>query len=103
MWRFQHIEFLYILAAIPFMAWLFIALIGWKKKAVKKIGDPFLVKQLIKNFSEGLFRAKFILIVLGFALCVFAVADLVKPEGSQKINRKGIDVMIALDVSKSML
>ena len=70
---------------------------------MKKIGDPPLVKQLIQGFSSNLFAVKFVLVLLGFSLCAFAVADLVKPEGTQKINRKGIDVMIALDVSKSML
>ena len=103
MFRFQQIEFLYALAAIPFMVLFYFLLIRWKKNAMKKIGDPPLVKQLIQGFSSKLFAIKFILILLGFSLCAFAVADLVKPEGTQKINRKGIDVMIALDVSKSML
>ncbi|MDB5198141.1 MAG: von Willebrand factor type [Chitinophagaceae bacterium] len=103
MFRFQHIEFLYALAAIPFMVWFYFLLTRWKKNAMKKIGDPPLVKQLIQGFSSKLFAVKFILILFGFSLCAFAVADLVKPEGTQKINRKGIDVMIALDVSKSML
>jgi len=103
MFRFQHIEFLYALAAIPFMVLFYFLLTRWKKNAMKKIGDPLLVKQLIQGFSSKLFAVKFILVVLAFSLCAFAVADLVKPEGTQKINRKGIDVMIALDVSKSML
>ncbi|MEO7291911.1 MAG: VWA domain-containing protein, partial [Ginsengibacter sp.] len=103
MFRFQYIEFLLVLIALPFMVMFYFMLIRWKKKATKKIGDPSLVKQLIQAFSSKLFLTKFILILLGFSLCAFAVADLVKPEGTQKINRKGIDVMIALDVSKSML
>lgn len=103
MFRFQHIEFLYVLAAIPFMVLFYFLLTRWKKNAMKKIGDPPLVKQLIQGFSSNLFAIKFVLILLGFSLCAFGVADLVKPEGTQKINRKGIDVMIALDVSNSML
>src|SRR5215212_8204611 len=103
MFRFQHIEFLYTVAAIPFLILFYFLLIKWKKKAMKKIGDPPLVKQLIQGFSSKLFALKFILIALAFAICSFAVADLVKPEGTQKINRKGIDVMIALDVRTSML
>ena len=103
MFRFQHIEFLYVLAAIPVMILFYFLLMKWKKDAMKKIGDPPLVKQLIQGFSSALFTAKFILILLGFAFCAVAVADLVKPEGTQKINRKGIDVMIAIDVSNSML
>ena len=85
------------------MVLFYFLLTRWKKNAMEKIGDPPLVKQLIQGFSTKLFAAKFILVVLAFSLCAFAVADLVKPEGTQKINRKGIDVMIALDVSKSML
>lgn len=103
MFQFQHIEFLLILAGVPAMLLLFFFLIKWKRNAVKKMGDPFLVKQLIQGFSSGKFLIKFIFILLAFTLCAFAAADLVKPEGSQKVNRKGIDVMIALDVSKSML
>ena len=70
---------------------------------MKKIGDPSLVKQLIRSFSSSKFLVKFVLIIIAFSLCAFAVSDLVTPEGNRKINRKGIDVMIALDVSKSML
>ena len=103
MFHFQHLEYLFALAAIPFMLLLFFLLIRWKKKTVKKIGEPHLVKQLIRGFSPGLFTLKFFLIVMGFALCALAVAGLVKPEGSKKVNRDGIDVMIALDVSNSML
>ena len=103
MLKFQHIEFLLLLAAIPLMVVFYFLLIKWKKNATKKIGDPSLVNQLIQNFSSTKFAIKFVLILLAFSLCAFAAADLVKPEGNQKINRKGIDVMIALDVSKSML
>jgi Ca-activated chloride channel family protein len=101
--HFQHIENLLALAAIPFILLLFFLLLRWKKNAVKKIGDEKLVKQLTSGFSSKLFNLKFILIVVAFSLGSIALASLVKPEGSQKINRKGIDVMIALDVSNSML
>ncbi len=103
MFHFENPEYLIALAAIPIMLLLFFLLLRWKRKAEKRIGDPGLVKQLIKGFSPALFNFKFFLIVIAFALCAFAVAGLVKPEGTQKINSTGIDVMIALDVSNSML
>ncbi|MEO6330925.1 MAG: VWA domain-containing protein, partial [Ginsengibacter sp.] len=103
MLHFQYIENLIALAAIPIMLLLFFLLVRWKKKALKKIGDKQLVKQLVSGFSSNLFSLKFFLILIGFLLGVFAIAGLVKPEGSQITNRKGIDVMIALDVSNSML
>src|SRR5258708_1229273 len=103
MLHFQYTENLLALAAIPLMLLLFFFLLRWKRRAVKKIGDEKLVKQLISGFSSKLFTLKFILIGIAFLLGVLAVAGLVKPEGSQMINRKGIDVVIALDVSNSML
>jgi len=103
MLRFQYTEYLLSLAAIPVILLLYFLLVRWKKKAARKIGDPSLVGQLTRGFSSGKFTLKLILFITGFALCVIGVAGLVKPDGTQKVNRKGIDVMIALDVSKSML
>ncbi|MEP6927526.1 MAG: VWA domain-containing protein [Ginsengibacter sp.] len=101
--HFQYTQYLLALAAIPVMLLLYFLLVRWKKKAAKKIGDPSLVRQLTKGFSSRKFNVKLILFLAGFGLCVLGVAGLVKPDGTQKVNRKGIDVMIALDVSKSML
>lgn len=101
--HFQYIEYIIALAAIPVMLLLYWMLIKWKKNTAKKIGDPELVKELTAEYSPQKFLRKFILFITAFALCVLAVAGLAKPDTSQKINRKGTDVMIALDVSKSML
>jgi Ca-activated chloride channel family protein len=103
MLHFQYIEYFIALAAIPLMIFLYFRLIKWKLKTEKKIGDPLLVKELIAQYSSKRFLTKFILFVCAFGLCVFAVAGLVIPDGTQKINRRGTDLMIALDVSKSML
>jgi tetratricopeptide (TPR) repeat protein len=84
------------------MIFLYSALIKWKQKTAKKIGDPSLVKELTSEYSSKNFLTKFVLFICAFTLCVFAVAGLVTPNGSQKIKRKGTDMMIALDVSKSM-
>lgn len=101
--HFQYIEYLIALAALPLMIFFYSFLVKWKKNTAKKIGDPVLVKELTAQYSSQKFLTKFILFICAFALCAFAVAGLVKPDGTQKINRKGTDIMIALDVSKSML
>ena len=103
MLHFQYIEYFIAFAAIPLMIFLFFQLKKWKQKTEKKIGDPSLVKELTAQFSSKNFLTKFILFICAFALCVLAVAGLVTPDGTQKINRRGTDIMIALDVSKSML
>lgn len=100
---FQYIQYFFILLAIPFFIALYFYVLNWKKKTIKKIGDERLVKELIKNYSPQKFALKFTLIVAAFLFCVMALANLRSASGTQKVNRNGIDVMIALDVSKSML
>ena len=101
--RFQHIEYLLALAFVPLMILLYVFVISNKKKTIKKIGDPALVNQLITAYSPSKYRIKFILILLAFTVGIIALANPRKPQGTTMVNRSGIDVMIALDVSKSML
>jgi Ca-activated chloride channel homolog len=101
--RFQNILFLYGLAAVPLMLLLLLFILQWKKKTAKKIGDTKLVAELTKHFSKIKFVLKFILIVIAFAAIVIGAANFQKPGSMENVNRKGVDVMIALDVSKSML
>ncbi len=101
--HFQYIEYLLALLALPLIYFLYFLVVKWKKETAKKIGDPLLVKELTKEYSGKKFRIKFLLFTVAFALCAVAVAGLVKPDGTQKIQRKGTDIVIALDVSKSML
>ena len=103
MLRFQYINFLLLLAVIPLLAVIFFHAVSVKKKIIKKIGDPLLVRQLIKGYSSKAFLIKFLLIVLAFGILIIALANPRSAVGEQKINRDGIDVMLALDVSKSML
>lgn len=101
--RFEHTDFLFGLILLPFLVFLFIYLLKWKRDTAKKIGDPRLVKELVKNYSPAKFNFKVILILLGFAICVIAAANLQQRAETESVTRKGVDVMIAMDVSKSML
>lgn len=103
MLHFQYPEYLLALALLPVLIWCVVYVIRWKKKAKKKIGDESLVKSLIEDYSPRKFTIKYLFILLSFVLCAFAVAGLVIPDKTQRITRNGTDMMIALDVSKSML
>jgi Ca-activated chloride channel family protein len=74
-----------------------------KKKALRKIGDPELVSQLTEGYSSKKYLQKCLLAFAACGLIVVALANWRKPAGEEKITRNGIDLMIALDVSKSML
>lgn len=101
--RFEHTIFLYGLLLLPFLVFLFFYLLQWKRNTAKKIGEPRLVKELFRNYSPWRFNTKIVLVLLAFAICVLAAANLQKQGDREGINRKGVDVMIALDVSRSML
>jgi Ca-activated chloride channel family protein len=101
--HFQHIEYLLALALVPLMILLYVFILRSKKNTIKKIGDPALVNQLIKDYSPTKFLVKFVLIVTAFIAGIIALANPRMPKGTTIVNRSGIDVMIALDVSKSML
>ena len=103
MFQFQHPEYFIALAAILLMVILYMLVKQWKKDTAKKIGDPALVKQLIREYNPFRFFLKFILVIAAFAILVIALANPRSPNGAASVNRSGIDVMIALDVSKSML
>ena len=100
---FQHIEYFFALAAIPLLLLMYFFVLAWKKRTIKKIGDENLVREMIKNYAPQKFALKFVLILSAFTVAVFALANLRSPKGVEQVNRNGIDVMIAIDVSKSML
>lgn len=101
--RFEHTDFLFGLILLPFLVFLFFYLLRWKRDTARRIGDPKLVKELVKSYSPTKFATKFILVLLGFAICLVAAANLQQRAENESVTRKGVDVMIAMDVSKSML
>ena len=103
MFRFQHISNLYILGLLPLLVILFIGLVIWRKNKIKKLGEHRLVSEQLLGFIPGRPALKFILLAVSFIAAVFGWANLQKGSGTENVQRKGVDVIIALDVSKSML
>jgi len=101
--EFQYKEFFWSFLLIPVLILLFLLVLLWKKRTVKKIGEERLVNLLIKNYSPRLFMLKFIFFVIAFAAGILALANLRKPGSTDNIAKRGIDIVIALDVSRSML
>ena len=101
--RFENPWFLLTLVGAVLLFLLFQNVVKWKKATIKRIGDEKLIRQLINGYSPSRFRIKFFLVLLGFILTAMGVSNLQSPTEVELINRQGIDVMIVLDVSKSML
>jgi Ca-activated chloride channel homolog len=101
--QFQNPEYFIGLILIPMLIFLFYRLLSWKKKLSLRIGDPILVGKLVKSFSARKFLMKFILICATVFFLVAGLANLRARGSAENISRQGVDVMIVLDVSKSML
>ncbi len=69
----------------------------------KQIGDEELVNQLTRNYSAANFSLKFYARTAAILLCVVAAANLRSPKPANEGSRRGIDLMVAVDVSNSML
>lgn len=102
MFSFEYIAYLAALLIIIPLALLFLSVLQWKKKVIKALGDETLISRLIQNYSAKRFKLKFVLMSVAVALLIIAAANLRKPADSETEKRAGIDVIIALDVSKSM-
>ena len=103
MFRFQHKEYLYLLLLLIPVLLLFVVFLRWRMKSIAKFGTASLVYRLIPDFSNGKHIIKFILLSLAFVFLVLGLANPQLGTKQEKVKRQGIDIVIALDVSKSML
>ncbi|MDB5016825.1 MAG: hypothetical protein JWQ84_1657 [Mucilaginibacter sp.] len=103
MLRFQNIEFLWALAAIPVFVLLFIAVTTWKKNAVARLGDRRIVDMMIPEVSFSRPWLKFILFLVAYGFLIIGIADPQIGSKMEEEKRKAADLMILLDVSNSML
>jgi len=103
MFRFAHIEFLYALAIIPVLIILFWITRRSRRKALERFGQKDAVKQLMPNVSNSRPVLKFITWLLAISSLIVALAQPQFGSKLKKEKRKGVELIICLDVSNSML
>ena len=101
--RFEHIEYLYLLLGIPVFTILFIMGLQMRNTALKRLGDIHFLNRLIPDASREKVILKFIILNIAYAFLVIGIANPQTGSKLEKIQRKGIDVVVALDISNSML
>lgn len=102
MFRFENPAFLYLLIIIPVIIVIRLLEMRKRKLKLKKFGDLSLLKQLMPDVSSSRKSLKFWLMIAALALLIVM---LVRPQMGTKISqekRKGIEVIISLDISNSM-
>jgi len=103
MYQLEQPIYFYALLAIPVLLVLMVLVLVWKRHTQKKFADRQLLEKLAP--SQSPFKLVLKIIVLCLALTCLSFA-LVNPKVGTKletVKREGVDVVFALDVSKSML
>ena len=103
MFRFEDPIYLYMLAVIPVLVIIRLLMVHQQKKRLRRFGDPALVRELMPNVSRFRPAVKFYLLLAALSLLIVMVA---RPQFGTKIShekRTGIETIIAMDVSNSML
>jgi len=103
LFRFADEKAFWWLLLIPFLVVLFVFAIYLKKMAIKRFGDLAIITSLMPEVSIVRQIAKFILVTIALVLIIIALA---RPQFGSKlreVKRKGIELVIALDISNSMM
>ena len=103
MFRFEDPIYLYLLAVIPVLAMIRWLMIRQQKKRLRRFGDPELVRELMPDVSRFRPLVKFCLLLAALSLLIVMLA---RPQFGTKIShekRTGIETIIAMDISNSML
>src|SRR5690554_4131740 len=95
--------YLSLLAIIPVMIVLFVLLQIWKKNTQKKFADPSLLKKLSPDRSTFKSTLKLTLLLLGIGFLTMALVNPKMGTRLETVKREGVDIVFAVDVSKSML
>ena len=103
MFRFENPEYLYLFIAMPFVVALYVFLNIKKRNDVKRLGFLATVKRMMPELSLKRSYLKFWLI---FAALCSGIIMIARPQFGTKVEnveKEGIELVIAIDVSKSML
>ena len=101
--QFDEKFYFYLMALIPVLLLIYVVHQIWKRRTQKRFADPALLRKLAPDRS--LFKPQLKLILFLMALA-FLTLGLVNPKMGTKletVKREGVDIVFAVDVSKSML
>jgi len=102
MFRFEHPEYLYLLLIIPVLAFMQLVFQHQRKKKLKKFGNIELISHLMPDVSFVRPAVKFYLLLLALTTLIITLASPQFGTKLETVKRKGIELIITLDVSNSM-
>lgn len=103
MYELEEKGYLYFLIALPVLAMLFLYVQYWKRKKQREFGDLDLIKKLSPEKSVFKPALKLGIILLALACLIIGLVNPKMGTKIETVKRQGIDIIFAIDVSKSML
>jgi len=103
MYQLEEPIYFYVLIAIPAVIVLFLLVLAWKKVTQKRFADSELLKKLSPTRSTFKSVLKVLVVCLAIACLSFALLNPKIGTKLETVKREGVDLVFALDVSKSML
>jgi len=103
MYQLEEPIYFYILFAIPVVVVLSLLIWVWKKSVQKRFINKELLERLSPNRSTFKAALKVVVLCLSIALMSFALVNPKVGTKLETVKREGVDIVFALDVSKSML
>lgn len=103
MFRFANPQYLWLLVAIPLLVVLFWLAARSRRKRIERFGHPEVLRELMPEVSTGRVTLRFILFTVAVACLILAAA---RPQFGSKLREEksqGIEMMLTVDVSNSML
>lgn len=101
--RLEHPNLIWLLLIVFALNFFWLKNKIWKKNAVSKFAKLQTLSKIFNGFSNNRSTIKFILFRLAIGLLIIAAANPQYGENERTVASKGIDIIVALDISKSMM
>ena len=103
MLRFAVPDYLYLLAAIPLLTAVYLLAVRSRRRRLERFGNPQTLAELMPEASPTRMRNKAVFFLTALALLAVAMARPQLGSKLREVEREGVEIMIAVDVSNSML
>jgi len=101
--RFEHPVYLQLLWGILLLIAFFVWTVKYKKSLLKRFGNLEILQKLMRTYSPRRRNIKYSLIILSYVFFVIALANPQIGKKLEEFKREGVDIIVAMDVSTSML
>lgn len=95
--------YFWLFLVLPVILLVFLGMLLWRKKTQKKFASPALLAKLSPNKSRFKPWAKIVLLLIALSCLILALVNPMLGSKMETVKREGVDIVFAMDVSKSML